>query len=92
MNREALTFNLNQMQQEIETLIKECEAGNHDEDGPYVLGQSFAVIQNYLCNAWHHRLLDQGQLQRLSQEELDRYSTLIPNFCYRFQFDESFEK
>ncbi len=92
MNREALTFNLLQASHELRNFIKECESGQFDDAGPYVLGQRFANILNYLCNAWHHRKFSSETIKLMSQEDYEKYSTLIPNFCYRFHFDESFEE
>ena len=92
INREALIFNLLQARGEIETLLKECKAGEYDDSGPLVLAQRFAVVMNYFCNAWHHRTLTDEEIKHLSQEDYEKYSTLVPNFSFKFHFDDTFDK
>lgn len=90
MNRKALVFNLRQARDEMDRLIRESEAGERDDDGPYVLGQEFAIIQSYLCNAWHHHKLSSEALQSLPPDDATKLSRCIPNFCHQFEFDADF--
>jgi hypothetical protein len=92
INREALVFNLLQARGEIDIFVKECRAGKYDGSSPLVVAQRFAVVMNYLCNAWHHRTLTGEAIKQLSQEDYEKYSTLIPNFCFKFRFDEAFDQ
>jgi len=84
LNKSDMIMYLREARDNIDSLMCDIEAGEHDDSGTMVLRLNFQWIMDDLCRAWHSQRAPEGAALQCSDEGIDALCNAIPNWSLRY--------